>query len=113
MPFIRTTTNRTVTKETADKIKSACGQAITLIRGKSEDWLMVEVRGDAALYFKGSDAPCAIAEVQIYGRANERDLDNLTDALTKTLAKALDVPAERIYVRYEEVAHWGWNGANF
>ena len=40
-------------------------------------------------------------------------LDNLTDAMTKILSSALDVPADRIYVRYEEVAYWGWNGSNF
>lgn len=113
MPFIRTTTNRSVEKSTADKITAACGQAITLLRGKTEEWLMVEVTGDKNLYFKGSDAPCAIAEVQILGKANPAELENLTDAMTKILSASLDISADRIYVRYEEVDHWGWNGSNF
>ncbi|MBE6658487.1 MAG: hypothetical protein E7604_08590 [Ruminococcaceae bacterium] len=113
MPFIRTTTNCSVSKSTADKITAACGQAIPLLRGKTEDWLMVEVTGEKHLYFKGSDAPCAIAEVQIYGKGNPAELDNLTDALTKILSVSLNVPSDRIYVRYEEVAYWGWNGSNF
>ena len=113
MPFIRTTTNRPVTKPTADKITAACGQAITLLRGKTEEWLMVEVTGEKNLYFKGTDEPCAIAEVQILGKANPSELENLTDAMTQILSSALDVPSDRIYVRYEEVAYWGWNGANF
>ena len=104
MPFIRTTTNRPVAKSTADKITAACGQAITL---------MVEVTGDKNLYFKGTDEPCAIAEIQILGKANPSELENLTDAMTQILSSALDVPSDRIYVRYEEVAYWGWNGANF
>lgn len=37
----------------------------------------------------------------------------MTEALTKILTEALSVPADRIYVRYEEVSHWGWNGSNF
>ena len=113
MPFIRTTTNRSVPKPVADNITAACGQAITLLRGKTEEWLMVEVAGDRNLYFKGSDAPCAFAEVQILGKGNPTELANLTDALTKILSQALDVPTDRIYVRYEEVAYWGWNGSNF
>ena len=113
MPFIRTTTNRPVSKSTADEIAAACGKAIPLIKGKSEDWLMVSVDGDKALYFKGSDAPCAITEVQIFGHASDGEYNALTAALTEILSKALDVPASRIYVRYEEVSHWGWNGANF
>ncbi|MGM9625082.1 MAG: phenylpyruvate tautomerase MIF-related protein [Eubacteriales bacterium] len=113
MPFIRTTTNQHVTKEIADTVKTACGQAIVLLRGKSENWLMVEIEGDRNLYFQGSDAPCAIAEVQVYGKINDRDCDNMTEALTKILTGALGVPADRVYVRYEEVSHWGWNGSNF
>lgn len=113
MPFIRTTTNCPVAKSTADKITAACGQAITLLRGKTEEWLMVEVTGDKNLYFKGTDEPCAIAEVQILGKANPSELENLTDAMTQILSSALDVPSDRIYVRYEEVTYWGWNGANF
>ena len=55
MPFIRTTTNKPVSKSTADKITAACGQAITLLRGKTEEWLMVEVTGDKNLYFQGKE----------------------------------------------------------
>ena len=60
MPFIRTATNRPVSKSTADEIAAACGKAIPLIKGKTEDWLMVSIDGDKALYFKGSDAPCPL-----------------------------------------------------
>ena len=73
---------------------------------------MVEVTGDKNLYFQGNDAPCAITEVQIYGKGNPAELNNLTDALTKILSAALEIPSDRIYVRYEEVAYWGWNGSN-
>ena len=45
--------------------------------------------------------------------ANAAELENLTDAMTKILTEALDLSPERIYVRYEEVAYWGWNGKNF
>ncbi len=113
MPFIRTTTNVPVTKKTADQIKTACGEVITLIRGKTENHLMVEVRGDSTLYFAGSDAPCAFAEIQLLGKASDSEYNNVTDALTKALSVLLAIPADRIYVRYEEVAHWGWNGSNF
>ena len=113
MPFIRTTTNRSVEKSTADKITAACGQAITLLRGKTEQWLMVEVKGDAALYFAGSDAPCAFAEVQLLGKGDTTELENLTAELTKILSAALNIPGDRIYVRYEEVTPWGWRGGHF
>lgn len=113
MPFIRTTTNKPVTKETADACKTVCGQLIPLIRGKSEEWLMVQVTGDQNLYFQGNNAPCAMVEVQVFGKITTSDADNMTDALTSAFSKTLGIPADRIYVRYEEVSHWGWNGSNF
>ena len=113
MPFISVHTNVKTEKKTADAVKAACGSAITLLPGKTEDWLMVEVEGEKALYFKGSDEPCAIAEVKIFGKASASAYDNLTKALCEILSKALNVPGSRIYVKYEEVSHWGWNGGNF
>lgn len=113
MPFISVHTNIKVEKKTAEAVKAACGSAITLLPGKTEDWLMVEVEGDKMLYFKGSDAPCAIAEVKIFGKSTPSAYDNLTDALCNVLSKAFSVPADRIYVKYEEISHWGWNGSNF
>ena len=113
MPFIHTMTNVSVSEQAAAAIKAAMGKAITLLPGKTEDWLMVAVSGDNTMFFKGSDAPCAIAEVKIYGKSSAAAYDRLTGALTEILAKELSVTADRIYVKYEEVSVWGWNGSNF
>ena len=113
MPLIHTVTNQPVSKEQAAHLKEACARAITLIPGKSERWLMISIEDEKTLYFAGSDAPCALAEVQIYGTAADEVLDRLTAALTEILAKELSVSPDRIYVKYEFVSHWGWNGANF
>lgn len=40
MPFIEVKTNQTIADKTA--LKSALGEAITAIPGKSEAWLMVD-----------------------------------------------------------------------
>ena len=40
MPFIKVMTNESVSKENKALIKTALGQAIALIPGKSEDWLL-------------------------------------------------------------------------
>ena len=33
--------------------------------------------------------------------------------ITDLLGEALDIPCDRVYVKYEEVDHWGWNKMNF
>ncbi|MBP3243083.1 MAG: hypothetical protein J6L99_04435 [Ruminococcus sp.] len=113
MPFINVKTNVSVSQDKADAVKSALGQAITTIPGKSESWLMVGIEPDYILYFQGSDSPAAIAEVSIFGGASSSAYDTLTGRISDILENALGITQDRIYVRYTETENWGWNGSNF
>ena len=112
MPFINVKTNAAVSKEKCEAIKSALGQAITALPGKSEQWLMVGIEPECTLYFQGSDAPCAMVQVQTYG-TNASGTDALTGKICKILSDNLSIPANRTYVSYFGTANWGWNGGNF
>jgi len=50
MPFISTKTNVNVSKEKEIELKEKLGQAISIIPGKSENWLMVAIEGDVPMY---------------------------------------------------------------
>ena len=113
MPFINIKANVNVTKEKAESIKSALGNAITAIPGKTEGWLMVGVEGDHTLYFKGTDAPAAMVEVQLYGNASGSAMQTLTGKVTNILTDNLGISADRVYVSYMLTENWGWNGNNF
>lgn len=113
MPFIGVKVNTAVSKAQADAVKSALGQAITALPGKSEQWLMVGIEPDAILYFQGSDAPAAMVEVTVYGSASPAACDALTGKICGILETQLSIPAGRIYVRYGDTPNWGWNGGNF
>lgn len=113
MPFIRVSANVAVNEGQAERIKTMLGQAIEVIPGKSEAWLMVEVEGEKALWMAGTDAPAAIAEVSVYGGADAEDYSALTGRVCDILDSVLDIPANRVYVKYAETEHWGWNGSNF
>ena len=52
-------------------------------------------------------------EVKIFGSASDDAYDRLTAALTEIMTEELQIPADHVYVKYEEVEHWGWNGENF
>ena len=112
MPFIRLSTNQNIT-DVKNEIKSELGKAITAIPGKSEAWLMVELQGTKDMYFKGSDAPCAMFEVEIFGKADNNAYDNLTKRICDISEKYLKVSPDRTYVKYEEIDHWGYNKFNF
>ena len=114
MPFINTKVNVAVSPEKEENIKSALGRAIACIRGKSEGWLMVNIEDSQRLYFRGDKiTPDAFVEVTIYGSASRNEYNALTAEITNILGSELGISPDRIYVKYEEVQNWGWNGSNF
>lgn len=112
MPHIKITSNTPIPREKQAAIKAQLGQDASII-GKTESWLMVELCESVPLFFKGSDAPAAIASVDLYGAAGADKYGKMTAAITKLLSGQLDIPADRIFVKYSEYKHWGWNGSNF
>ena len=114
MPFIDVKTSVPMEEAQKESIKSRLGEAIRLIPGKSESWLMVGLEDNYRLYFKGNqDAPAAFVQVEVYGGENGSAFAQLTGEITNILHTELEIPADRIYVAYQTTKHWGWNGGNF
>lgn len=114
MPYINTKTTVTITPEKRESIKNKLGKAIELIPGKSENWLMLSFEDNNMMYFKGSDEkPLAFIDVKIFGEASDHAYSELTKAITDIIHGELNVNPDCIYVNYEEVSTWGWNGNNF
>lgn len=113
MPCIQTKTNVEIPPQTEKILKTEFGKAIGLLPGKSETWLMLSFEGDCHLYFQGSDKPAAFVNVDIYGKSDRASFDRLTASISTTLQKELSIDPARVYVRYGETDHWGWNGSNF
>lgn len=113
MPYIQVKTNREVTKKEEIELKTLLGKDISLLPGKSEAWLMVQVEDRQKLYFQGSDEACAILEVKVYSEGDKIDYGPLTKALTDKVSSLLKIKKDRIYIEYEETPNWGWAGSNF
>ncbi len=114
MPMIHASVSVPLNASQRESVKSKFGKAITCIPGKSEQWLMVHLEDNCDLYFQGNKkAPSAFVDVQIYGSASASAYDRLTASICKILEDELSIPQSRIYVKYGEVEHWGWNGGNF
>ena len=97
MPYIETTSNVSIPGRKEQVIKDRMGDAIEKIPGKTESWLMLSFRDNAAMYFKGTDAPCAICQVKLFGgSATEEDYAALTEALTDILREELDIDRKSV-----------------
>ncbi len=114
MPYIRTTVSNTITDEKRENIKAKLGEAIALIPGKSEAWLMLAFEDNMKMYFKGDGTQdYAYLEISLFGSTSDAAYDRLTAAVSEIINEELGIARENIYVKYEEADHWGWNGVNF
>lgn len=114
MPFINSKVTVKMSEEKKEAIKKKLGEAISLIPGKSENWLMVGFDDGYDLYFQGNkDGESAFIEVSVFGNASPSAFDSLTGAICEIFESELKIPKNRIYVKYQEISNWGWNGSNF
>lgn len=113
MPYIEIKTNASFNQEQINSLKSDMGKNITAIPGKSEYWLMVDFCEDRNMFFKGNNLPCAMVDVSIFGKAEKKYFDELTEKICDSVSSILELDKDRIYVKYSEIEKWGWNGVNF
>lgn len=114
MPFIGTKVSVPLSNEKEMKMKERLGQAISVFPGKTEKFLMLEFEDNCHLYFGGSNsAPLAYVEVKILGNSTKEYFSKMSYEICKILEDELDISPENVYIKYEEVTHWGWNSTNF
>lgn len=114
MPFIDSKVSVSISEEKEKELKARLGQAISLIPGKSESWLMTGFEDEYHLYFKGDNTqPMAFVEVKVFGKENPSAFGALTEEICKIFNEVLGIAPDHIYVKYEAVSNWGWNGGNF
>ncbi|WP_167954819.1 phenylpyruvate tautomerase MIF-related protein [Anaerosporobacter faecicola] len=114
MPFINSKVTVKLDKSTEDLLKEKLGKAIEVIPGKSEAWLMVGFEDEYSLYFKGKRCEkAAFVEIKIFGSAPAASYDSMTEQVCKIYEEVLGIPGNQIYVKYEEVLNWGYDGHNF
>lgn len=113
MPFINSKISVKLDEEKEKAIKQRLGQAIRIFPGKSETYLMVGFEEDYNLYFQGKKCEkAAFVEVRLFGNADSRACEQMTAEISRIYEEELGIPPANLYISYQPVANWGWNGAN-
>ena len=113
MPYINAKFSGTVSPEKEIELKSAFGEAITLL-GKPERYLMVEIEDDRRLYFGGkNDAPSAFFDVSLLHSAPRQSYEKLTARLCEIAKEIMGVDGSNVYVKFEETENWGYDSFMF
>lgn len=112
MPYIQINTSCVITQRQETEMKAQIGQAIELIPGMKEAYLMLRFEGGCRLYF-GGESDCAFLEVRRFGHVPADAAQALTARLSAIVAAITGISPDRTYVQYLEAPYWGCHGHNF
>lgn len=114
MPFIDAKFNIEVTKEKEIELKEKLGKAIEAFPGKTEQWLMLSFEDNQRMYFRGSnDRAMAYLEVKLLGDFKRESSQDCTKIICGILKDTLNIDGDMVYIKYESIRDWGYNGVNF
>ena len=111
MPYINVKTAAAMNDEMKELIREDLGKAITLMSGKTEDALMVNIETSPDLWLGGSKlSNGAYLSVMYFGLAKTKDLDRLNAELLRILNDRLGIAGDDVYITYQSVGNWGLKG---
>ena len=115
MPFLRVKTNQEMaTSEAETAFMQEASSRVAELLDKPERYCMVAFEPGEAMFFAGTDEPCAHVELASLDLPEE-ETEDYSKSLCDFLEYRLDVGSERIYIRFDNVERgmWGTNRTTF
>ena len=113
MPYIDCKITKKLSEEQIQNVKTHLGKAVSLI-GKPESYLMVGIDDGYCLFFAGKEVEDgAFVGVSLFGNSTPDRYEKMTAEICRILERETGADPARIYVTYQGIGDWGWNGSNF
>ncbi len=110
MPYIGISTSKKLLPEQKEALKIKLGEKISLIPGKSQSRLMVDISDGHDMFMSGEKRDLAYIDVKYYGSAELQHKEAFTKAVFEIVGQLMDLSAKDIYVTISEHAIWGLDG---
>ena len=111
MPYIGVSTSKKLSDAQKDALKSALGEKISVIPGKTEKALVVDIADGHTMYFAGEKRELAFLDVRCYGSTEFSNQKAFTEAAFAAVQQATGLSEDSIYLTYSEFANWGTKGS--
>ena len=113
MPYIDCKFTQQLTPDEKENIKCGLGKLVSILH-KPESYLMVGIDDRYDLYFAGKKLEAgAYIYISLFGRVNSSDCEKMTAAVCELLKTELGINGTSVYVTYQGIENWGYNGNNF
>ncbi|WP_312281935.1 phenylpyruvate tautomerase MIF-related protein [Oscillibacter sp.] len=110
MPYIGINTSKRLSDTQKDTLKTALGEKISLIPGKTERMLMVDISDGRTMYLAGEQRDLAYVDVKCFGSAEFAHRKAFTEAAFEVVQQTTRLPQDGIYLTYSEFENWGMQG---
>ena len=112
MPCLKIETSVAVPDNKKTQLLAALSKAVAEGIGKPELYVMVSLQTSSML-MSGQPGPAAFADLRSIGGLGGNVPRQLTETLCKLLQTHLEIPPQRTFVCFTDVAakNWGWNGS--
>lgn len=114
MPYLKLKTNVALDQTQTSPLLAELSQLLAKETGKPERYVMVELSGDRAMLFGGSDEPLAYLECKSIGLTSMQ-AKSLSAVISQALQSRLQLSPDRVYIEFSNCPAelWGWNGSTF
>ena len=111
MPFISVNVTKALDEEQRNRLKTALGQAVSMLPGKEEATLMVDISDNHTIYLGGvQQAAGAYVDVKIYGAAGFAAKQRFTEAALQAVSGVCGIPTDHLYLTFSQMETWGAKG---
>ncbi len=110
MPYIAINTSKSLTDTQKEELKTALGEKITVIPGKSESRLMIDISDNHTMYFAGEKRELAYIDVRCYKTTEFENKKAFTEVVFNLVQQITGLPQDAIYLTYSEFENWGTMG---
>ena len=110
MPYISLKTTKVLTLQQELDLKKMLGKTITLLPGKTEDYLMVHIEDNQLIYFRGEEVDCMMIDCKVYGHPDLKSKQVFVKELMSEIENITKIPVDNQYLTFEEKDEWGMNG---
>lgn len=113
MPFIDCKFSKQLTAEEKQNVKSGLGKLVSILH-KPESYLMVGIDDNYDLYFAGKKLSSgAYISISLFGNPAPADCEKMTSAVCGLLKDELGIDGASVYITYQGIENWGYDGSNF
>ncbi|MDR3146359.1 MAG: hypothetical protein LBU21_08780 [Treponema sp.] len=110
MPYIQVNIGQKLTASQKELLKNELGRLITIIPGKTEPDLIVNIQDGGSFYMGGTETPSAYIDLRVYTRTDPEAKKDFTRKLFAFIAREFGIQTGRQYLTITEYDNWGYDG---